>query len=490
MADNANWRDEYARRQKSVDQAMELIKEGDLVGIGILCPGILSAAFQKRAGALGRVDFRSLAPREAPLFEPGGPSGEKEIELFIGDGIRPAHDAKIATYLPNTFMLGMKAFDAGREEARIPDVNLVACSEPNEQGYVQFGPHMWTKKSYARRSPITIAAVDPNIPRVHGDVWMHVSEIHTFVVGAIKPVDIAAVRNRVETEAPEENRAGLLSLLEKASPDQIALVEDMFHLMPPDLLGQAFGIAGVDPAAQAIADNIKYLVRDGDTIQVGVGQPSQLMCLAGAFDEVKHLGIHTELGAPGLAKLWQRGIVDGSMKTIFKSKAVAVAWTGCDGEDLQIVADNPAFELYDPDHLLNPALMSQNHHMTSINSAIAVDLLGQIASECRFGGHMVNGTGGQPDTHISAALSAGGRAITVMRSTAVEGTISKVVARHEAGTLVTIPRYLADTIVTEYGVARLLDKNHRQRAEEMISIAHPDFRGELRREAEELVGSL
>ena len=157
---------------------------------------------------------------------------------------------------------------------------------------------------------------------------------------------------------------------------------------------------------------------------------------------------------------------------------------------MKIIANNPAFELYDPDYLLNPLLMAQNRNMTSINSAIAVDLIGQIASEDRFGGHMVNGTGGQPDTHLAASLCKGGRAITVMRSTALEGALSKVVARHEAGTMITIPRYLADTIVTEHGIARLLDKNHRQRAEELISVAHPDFRAELREQANELVGSL
>jgi 4-hydroxybutyrate CoA-transferase len=244
----------------------------------------------------------------------------------------------------------------------------------------------------------------------------------------------------------------------------------------------------VDPAAQGIADNLRPLIRDGDTIQVGVGQPSSLMFLAGAFDDAKHLGVHTELGSPGLAKLWARGIVDGSRKTLFPGKAVAVAWSGCDGEDYKIITDNPAFELHMPENILNPAFMSQNRQMTSINSAIAVDLLGQIASEDRFGGHMVNGTGGQPDTHLSAALCKDGRAITVMRSTAMEGSISKVVARHDAGTLITVPRYLADTIITEYGVARLLDKNHRQRAEELISIAHPDFRAELREQAKELWG--
>jgi 4-hydroxybutyrate CoA-transferase len=214
------------------------------------------------------------------------------------------------------------------------------------------------------------------------------------------------------------------------------------------------------------------------------------MFKAGAFDDAHDLGLHTELGSPGLARLWERGILTGAKKTLHPNRAVAVAWSGCDGDDLRIINDNPVFELYDPDVLLNPAYMSQNRQMTSINSAVAVDLLGQIASEDRFGGHMINGTGGQPDTHISAAICRDGRAITVMRSTAVEGTINKIVARHEAGTLITIPRYLADTIVTEHGVARLMDKNHRQRAEELISIAHPDFRAELRKEALELVGSL
>lgn len=486
----AAWRDEYQSRLRTLDGAMELVNEGDLVGVSILLPGVLSLALQKRARQLGRVDMRSLAPREAHLFGVDGPKGEKEIELFIGDGIRPAHDAKIATYLPNTFMLGMKAFDAGREEARLPDVFLTSVSEPNESGYVHFGPHMWNKKAYLRRCPRTVAVVDPNITPVFGDVWAHVSEFTCFVEGAVKRADIGAVRERVETLSAPEHREELLRILAVASPEQVALVEDLFHAMPPGLLSQALGFAEIDPAAQGIADNLRQLIRDGDTIQVGVGQPSSLMFKAGAFDDARHLGLHTELGSPGLAKLWERGILDNSRKSIHRWRSVAVAWSGCDSEDLRIIAGNPAFELYDPDYLLHPLHMAQNHNMTSINSAIAVDLLGQIASEDRFGGHMVNGTGGQPDTHISAALSKGGRAITVMRSTALEGTLSKVVAKHEAGTLVTIPRYLADTIVTEHGVARLLDKNHRQRAQELNAIAHPDFRGELRKQAEELWGSV
>jgi 4-hydroxybutyrate CoA-transferase len=347
---------------------------------------------------------------------------------------------------------------------------------------------MWQRKSYAMRCKKTVAMVDPNMSKVHGDVFVHVSEIDTFVEGAIQPVNIPAIEERVKTLSNEADRPELLAILRRASPEQLALVEQMFHAFPPLVLKTALGEVEIDPAAQAIADNLRPLIRDGDTIQVGVGQPSSLMFRAGAFDDAKHLGIHTELGSPGLAALWAKGIVDGSKKTLFPGKSVAVAWSGCDGEDLKIIADNPAFELHPPEFLLNPAFMSQNRQMTSINSAIAVDLLGQIASEDRFGGHMVNGTGGQPDTHISAALCKDGRAVTVMRSTALEGTLSKVVAKHDAGTLVTIPRYLADTVITEHGVARLLDKNHRQRARELIAIAHPDFRADLRKEAEELWG--
>jgi 4-hydroxybutyrate CoA-transferase len=485
-----DWRDIYRSRLMSADDAMGLIQNGDLVGLTILAPGPLTDAFERRARALERVDIRLLAPREIQLFAPDGPRGEKEIELFIGDAARPSHDEKITTYLPNTFMLGMKAFDEGRPEARVPDVFLATCSAPNEQGFVHFGPHQWTRKAYIKRCKRSVCIVDPDMMPVHGDVWLHISEIDAFIEGLIKPVDMEAMARRIEVETPEANRAAMHRILAAALPEQIALVEAGFPLMPPGLLEQALGMGAIDAEAQAIADQVRQLIPDGATVQIGVGEPSQLMAKAGAFAGKHQLGIHTELGAPGMARLWRDGIVDNSLKSIHRGHCVATAWSGCDGEDMRIIRDNPAFEIYEPNDLLNPLHMGLNTKMHAINSAVSVDLLGQIASEDRFGGNMINGTGGQPDTHISAMLSKGGRAITVMRSTALSGSLSKIVGQHEAGTLVTIPRYLADTIVTEYGVARLLDKNHRQRAEELISIAHPDFRAELREQARRIVGTL
>ncbi|MDA0351786.1 MAG: hypothetical protein O3A10_06210 [Chloroflexi bacterium] len=488
MGKQTAWREDYNARLMAVDDAMRLINEGDLVKLNVGSPPTIAALLDRRARELGVLDIRFLAPGYLPLVDSPREAGEREIEIFIGDPYRPSHDAHRSTYLPTTFMLGLKAFDAGRPEARIPDVNLVACSPPNEAGYVHFGPTHWLRKSYLERCKTTIAFVDPDMMPVHGDVWSHVSAFAAFVEDALPRLDLPRLRERIASESPEAFRARLLRLTELVPGERLAAIQDQLPLMDPAVLEDAMNLGPIDDAAMGIASHLKELIRDGDTIQVGVGTPSALMFNAGAFDEAENLGLHTELGSPGLAKLWDRGILNHSKKSIHKGVGVAVAWSGCDGEDLAIIRDNPAFELYDPHYLLHPTLMSQNNQMTSINSAVAVDLLGQIASEDRYGGQMINGTGGQPDTHLGATLCRNGRAITVLRSTAVGGSISKIAAKHEAGTLVTIPRYLADTVITEYGIARLLDKNHRQRAEELISIAHPDFRPELRKQALALWG--
>jgi 4-hydroxybutyrate CoA-transferase len=130
--------------------------------------------------------------------------------------------------------------------------------------------------------------------------------------------------------------------------------------------------------------------------------------------------------------------------------------------------------------------LAQNENFHAMNNGLSIDLVGQVNSESVFGGRMINGSGGQPEFQIGAAMSKGGRAITLLPSTALDGAVSRVVAQHEAGSIITVPRFFADTVVTEYGVARLWGKNHRQRAAELIAVAHPDFREELRQAAERL----
>jgi acyl-CoA hydrolase len=130
--------------------------------------------------------------------------------------------------------------------------------------------------------------------------------------------------------------------------------------------------------------------------------------------------------APGIAKLVEAGIVNGSKKSIHRGKAIANAWSGSDPADLEIIDDNPAFELYDPEYVLDIGVIRSNHKQTSINNALSIDLTGQINSETVIGARMINGTGGQPETHIGAFMSKGGRAITLLQSTALNGAMSRI----------------------------------------------------------------
>jgi 4-hydroxybutyrate CoA-transferase len=153
---------------------------------------------------------------------------------------------------------------------------------------------------------------------------------------------------------------------------------------------------------------------------------------------------------------------------------------------LRTVSNNPKYEVRDTDYINDIRVLAQNDNFHSLNNALSIDLTGQINSETVFGGRMINGTGGQPEFQIGAVLSRGGRAVTLLPSTAMEGGVSRIVPQHEPGSIITVPRFFADTIVTEYGIARLWGKNHRQRAQELIAIAHPDFRSELTKQAEQL----
>jgi 4-hydroxybutyrate CoA-transferase len=248
------------------------------------------------------------------------------------------------------------------------------------------------------------------------------------------------------------------------------------------------GVADPPEEYRAIAGYLSEVIEDGATIQIGVGDPSSQMPRMGAFNRKNDLGLHTEMVAPGIAKLVDAGIINGRRKTIHRGKAIANAWSGSDPADLAIIDDNPAFELYDPEHVLDIGVIRSNHKQTSINNALSIDLTGQINSETVTGARMINGTGGQPETHIGAFLSKGGRAITLLQSTALDGAVSRIVPQLEAGALVTVPRYFTDTVITEFGIARLLGKNHRERAAELIAIAHPAHRAELQTEAKRLFG--
>jgi 4-hydroxybutyrate CoA-transferase len=323
------------------------------------------------------------------------------------------------------------------------DVLLIELSPPDERGFCSFGSSVWGKKKAVQSAKTVIAEINKSFIHTFGDNSIHISEIDYFV----EPV--AAERKTGST----------------------------------DQLGRKAIEIGKEE--NSIAEFVGSLIQDGDTLQIGVGSAAE--CVAGVkgiLDKKSDLGWHSETSPKGIIKLVREGVITGKRKTINTGKMVAIALGGSE-EDMKFVDRNPMFELYDAEYVLDPRIVSANDRFVGINAAVAVDLTGQIAAES-VGPAILSGPGGQLTFAIGAQLSKGGRFITTMQSTARGGKVSRVVPMLKEGSMVTVPRTLADIVVTEFGVAQLRGKTHRERALELIAIAHPDFRAELRKQAQTL----
>ncbi len=485
-----NWQEQYSSRRISTEEAAALVRPGMRVNFPLAGGTVMQRALGAHADKIGGlVDLRL----SSPLVDPGWFSHDLsaifriEFEIFIGNLGRPVHDAKKAAYLPNLLSTGFKAHDERPGEDKPIDITFVNTTPPNAHGFVSFGPHQWNKRMYVRRARMAVAEVDPTLTRTHGDVYLHVSEFDYFVDATPLRIDQGAVDRELE-KMDVAKREGVKKVIEEVGVERIAPLINYLARMSLNDLQVLVGVSAPPEEYREIARYLSEVLEDGATIQIGVGNPSSQMPRLGAFDNKHDLGLHTEMVAPGIAKLVDAGIINGRRKTIHPRKAIAIGWSGSDPDDLRIIDDNPSFELYDPEHVLDIGVIRSNYKQTSINNALSVDLSGQINSETVTGARMINGTGGQPETHIGAFLSKGGRAITLMSSTSLAGGVSRIVPQLEPGALVTIPRYFADTLITEFGIARLLGKNHRERAAELIAVAHPDHREELRSAAQRLFG--
>jgi len=285
-----------------------------------------------------------------------------------------------------------------------------------------------------------IAEQSERVPLTCGDSWLHLSELDAIVAGDREPMT-----------APDPDPADF-----------------------PD-------------SDRAIAGHVKSLVRDGDTIQIGLGNHTGAMPLLGAFDDANDLGYFGELTVNGTVDLARRGIITSRRAELHPNHFVA-AQIGNSPEDLAEIAENPFYQLRSYEHTNDPLRIAQHENFVSINGALQVDLSGQIGVYA-LGPFVYTGLGGQLAFHFGAFLSKHGRAITLLPSTARAGTISTIVPQFEAGQIVSIPRELADTVVTEHGVAGLMGLSVRERAAALIEIAHPAHRDHLRDEARRLWGS-
>ena len=491
---NKNWQEEYKRKLVSAAEAVKVVKSGDFVVTPLPDQASdLLEALAARASELRNVTISV----SSPIFDPGwlAPGMEESFnivaELFIQTRARPASDERRLTYLPDLFSMRFKGLNEGRKESlsKNPDVFMTPISPPDENGFCSFGHSMWHKRSYAKRAKNVIGEVSENMIRTYGNNFIHVSEIDYFVIPQAAP-DLSTeewqeLYKIFWKKTPDEVNAKLKLVVPRSLRLIIDIAKAMGYETAGVMIAPHVGLDEPTDVHRAIAGNLKGLIRDGDTIQTGVGRPGSFMVKLGVFDERSDLGIHTEMGSPGLACLVKSGNVNGRYKTLHPGKSVFSTFTGSDAEDIEFVNNNPAFECYDSEYVANIRTIAQNDNMVAINNALQVDLTGQICSETQFGPRMINGQGGQTEMHIGAFLAKGGRAISLLPSTALGG-ISTIVPQLDKGSLVTIPRQFADIIVTEHGVARLLDKTHRERAEALIEVAHPDHREELRKEAKKL----
>jgi acyl-CoA hydrolase/GNAT superfamily N-acetyltransferase len=362
----------------------------------------------------------------APYTDPKFKRNFRHNSFFIGNNTRGPVNQGLADYTPVSLSDVPALIRSG--SVRI-DVALVQTSLPDEHGYLSLGISVDMVKAATDKASMIIAQINTNMPRVHGDGFIHIKDVK-FIIHHDEPL--------LELPGIELNET-----------------------------------------TQRIGNHVSRLVQDGDTIQVGYGGLPNAI-LANLFNK-KHLGVHTELFSDGLMDLIKAGVIDNSRKTLSPGKTVAAFSMG-KRETYEFLNDNPSILFRTIDWTNNPLNIARQVNMVAINSALEIDLTGQATSDS-IGGTFYSGVGGHQDFMRGALMARGGRSILAMKSTAMNDTISRIVPSLRESAGITLNRGDVRYVVTEYGIAYLHGKNVRERAMSLISIAHPKFRPWLIEEA-------
>lgn len=493
---NENWRDDYKKKVMSAEKAVKLVKSGDRIIFPWANVPALAAALAARVNELKDVELHMSAPRETmrPFFMPEMEKAFRNtLFIYAGDMSRVAPrglDSRAAQFWPGSFSQMMKPFDERPKECPYKlDVLMQQVSPPDNNGFCSFGANLWSSRSYAARARTVLVEIDENLIRTAGTNYIHVSDIDAFVENTPPPLTddlkeaflsqaAPEVRKLVEPIIPKIDKSGRLNMVQALCKQDEKAVKA--YLSDALYLGE--------PPAEAlpIAKNVASLLRDGDVFQIGGGTMGFWLINLGAFDHLKDLGIYTEMCAPGMGNLVKRGIVTGKYKKFHPGMFTCATFRSCYADEMEFINNNPVCEQVDAEYLLDIRTISQNDNFVAINCCTSIDLTGQINSETGAGSRLINGHGGQPEMQIGAFYSEGGRGLTLTPSSRRNGTISTIVPQLDQGAVVTIPRYFADYVITEYGIARLNGLDLRQRAEALIKIAHPNFRDKLTAEAKKL----
>jgi len=427
-----NWESIYRRKITDVATALNVIQSDNRVyiGGGAGVPVSLTQGLTARHNELRDVELTHILTfASAPYADPAYQDSFRVNALFIGQNIRKAVQEGRADLTP----VFLSEIPGLFRNGYLPlDVALISVAPPDEHGFCSFGVEVGATKPAAEAARIIIAEVNQQMPRTLGDSFIHVSRLHHIV--------------EVDYPIPEAPQGG-------ASPDHLKIGQIIAEMIP-----------------------------DGATLQMGIGSiPDAVLNSLGHH---KDLGIHTELFSDGVIDLVEMGVITCAQKTFHPGKIIAGFVFGSQ-RLYEFIHNNPLIELHPTDYVNDPYNIAQNDKMVAINSALQIDLTGQVCADS-IGPLFYSGVGGQVDFMRGTARSKGGLPIIAFQSTAKGGSLSRIVPTLYEGSGVVTTRNDVHYIVTEYGVASLYGKTVRQRAQELINIAAPQFQDELRFSARKL----
>lgn len=424
----------YKRKLVSLPEAVSKIQSNQTIGVAIAASepvGLLNELANQKDRLENVVFWTCLPMRGYDVFLDPQMDGHFFNEnWFYGAPDRKSHPEGRVSYVPNNLHLAAneKLFGTGGKL----NVFMGTCTPPNDAGMVSLSLGAIVERELIDAADLVLLEVNTHLPWTEGDTVISMDTVDYFV----------------------ENNAPLV---------QLPVVE------PTELEEQ-------------IGRHIAGLIEDGATIQLGIGGIPN--AITGFLKDRKNLGVHTELLVDGVYDLYKEGVVNNSRKTLLPGKFVATFALGTQ-KLYDFMDHNPDVAILRGCYVNDPYVIAKNHKMISVNTAIQVDIMGQVCSQS-LGTRHFSGTGGQLDTHRGAQMSKGGRGIIALRSTVKNGTVSTIVPTLAPGSQVTVPSQDVDTIVTEFGIAELRGLSVKRRMEALINIAHPDFRDMIREEAHRL----
>ncbi len=423
----------YRSKFISVDEALDKIKSGDTIATGSYChePRELLRSLHTIADRVENVTVWSQIPNEDyPFFGMNELAGKIDmISLFYGGGLREAHKEQRVSLVPANLSAAARV----QVETKKPTVFMAAVTPMDEHGFVRMSCSQQSEQECMEAADLVIFEANPNIPVLNGTQQIPIEKVDFFV-----DVDYPA---------------------------------------------KTIGAIPITDVERAIAKNVAPLVNDGDCIQLGIGGMPN--AVGEALMTKNDLGIHTEMITSVMGKLMDAGVVNNSRKNFNVGKTIGAFALG-DDDLYAYLNNNPMVQIMPARYVNDPFVIARNDNLVSINTALQIDLTGQICSES-IGYRQFSGTGGASDFAYGAYRSKGGKGIIAISSTAKKGTVSKIQPILAPGSVVSISRNIVDYVVTEYGVAKLKNKSIRERVENLISVAHPDFRDELREQAKEMM---